>query len=126
MRVFTIPASVPFLRTLVTALVDGRLVEGFSARTDPTLLASATLYLPTSRASRMVREIFLDVLDTDAVELPRIFTLGSIDEDEIGFAEDAGQFGSGRRGNLEKRRRDPDLNIIDIPSRAASLEGIVS
>jgi ATP-dependent helicase/nuclease subunit B len=94
MRVFTIPASVPFLRTLVTALVDGRLVEGFSARAEPERLASATLYLPTSRASRMVREIFLDVLDTDAVLLPQIFTLGSIDEDEIGFAEDAGQFGA--------------------------------
>jgi ATP-dependent helicase/nuclease subunit B len=93
MRVFTIPASAPFLRTLVTALVDGRLVEGFSARAEPTRLATATLYLPTSRASRMVREIFLDVLDTDALELPRIFTLGSIDEDEIGFAEEAGQFG---------------------------------
>ena len=55
MHVFTIPPSVPFLRTLVTALVDGRLVEGFSARDNPERLAGATLYLPTQRAVREVR-----------------------------------------------------------------------
>ena len=32
MRVFSVPSSVPFLRTVVAALVDGRLVEGFEAR----------------------------------------------------------------------------------------------
>ena len=52
MHVFTIPPSVPFLRTLVTALVDGRLVESFSARDNPERLAGATLYLPTQRAVR--------------------------------------------------------------------------
>ena len=87
MRVFNIPSSAPFLRTLIAALVDGRLVEGFEARTQPERLPLATLYLPTRRAGRMAREIFLDVLGTDAVLLPRIFTLGSIDEDEAVFAE---------------------------------------
>ncbi|MBC7582720.1 MAG: hypothetical protein H7316_03105, partial [Tardiphaga sp.] len=79
MRVFTIPASSPFLRTLITALVDGRLVDGFAPRAQPELLAGATLYLPTRRAGRMAREIFLDVLDTDAVVLPRIVTFNDID-----------------------------------------------
>ena len=32
MRVFNVPASAPFLRTVITALVDGRLVDGFDAR----------------------------------------------------------------------------------------------
>ena len=32
MRVFSVPVSVPFLRTVIAALVDGRLVEGFEAR----------------------------------------------------------------------------------------------
>ena len=82
MRVFNVPASAPFLRTVIAALVDGRLVDGFEARVHPERLAQATLYLPTRRAGRMAREIFLDVLDTDAVLLPRIFTLGDIDEDE--------------------------------------------
>jgi ATP-dependent helicase/nuclease subunit B len=87
MRVFSVPSSAPFLRTLIAALVDGKLVEGFNARAQPERLAQATFYLPTRRAGRMARDVFLDVLDTDAVLLPRIFTLGGIDEDEIAFAE---------------------------------------
>jgi ATP-dependent helicase/nuclease subunit B len=87
MRVFNVPSSAPFLRTLIAALVDGKLVDGFDARAQPERLAHATLYLPTRRAGRMARDIFLDVLDTDAVLLPRIFTLGGIDEDEVAFAE---------------------------------------
>jgi ATP-dependent helicase/nuclease subunit B len=93
MRVFNVPASAPFLRTLIAALVDGRLVEGFTARANPDRLAQATLYLPTRRAGRMAREIFLDVLGTDAVILPRIVALGDIDEDELEFAEAAEQLG---------------------------------
>ncbi len=86
MRVFSVPVSAPFLRTVIAALVDGRLVEGFEARTDPERLAQATLYLPTRRAGRMAREIFLDELKTDAAVLPRIVALGDIDEDELAFA----------------------------------------
>jgi ATP-dependent helicase/nuclease subunit B len=89
MHVFNVPASVPFLRTVVAALVDGRLVEGFEARSDPGRLADVTLYLPTRRAGRLVRDVFLDVLDADAVLLPRILALGDIDEDELAFTEAA-------------------------------------
>ena len=92
MRVFSVPVSVPFLRTVIAALVDGRLVEGFEARRDPLNLARATLYLPTRRAGRLAREIFLDELKTDAAILPRIVALGDIDEDELAFAEGAEQF----------------------------------
>src|SRR4051812_43544359 len=88
MRVFNVPASVPFLRAVVAALVDGRLIHGFDAREDPRRLAEATLYLPTRRAGRMARQIFLDVLGTDAVILPRIVILGAIDDDEASFASD--------------------------------------
>ena len=93
MRVFSVPVSVPFLRTVIAALVDGGLVDGFNARTDPAKLAQATLYLPTRRAGRMAREIFLDELKTDAVVLPRIVALGDIDEDELAFAEEAESYG---------------------------------
>src|SRR6201996_6402740 len=89
MRVFSVPLSVPFLRCVIAALVDGRLVEGFEARSKPERLATATLYLPTPRAGRMAREIFLDELDTDAAVLPRIVALGDIDEDELAFAQAA-------------------------------------
>jgi ATP-dependent helicase/nuclease subunit B len=91
MRVFSVPVSAPFLRTVIAALVDGRLIDGFHAR--PAVLAQATLYLPTRRAGRMAREIFLDELKTDAVMLPRIVALGDIDEDELAFAEQAEPYG---------------------------------
>ena len=110
MRVFSVPVSVPLLRTVIAALVDGRLVEGFEARNNPLNLASATLYLPTRRAGRLAREIFLDELKTDAAILPRIVALGDIDEDELAFAEGSEQF-SGvvpldvppKLGELERR-----------------------
>src|ERR1700761_8436914 len=89
MRVFNVPLSVPFLRSVIAALVDGRLVEGFEARKNPERLAQATLYLPTRRAGRTAREIFLDELATDAAVLPRIVALGDIDEDELAFAQAA-------------------------------------
>ena len=86
-RVFTIPASVPFLPTLIEALLGGGL--GLPALRDPLALASATLYLPTRRACRLARDAFLDVLKVDAAMLPRIVPIGDIDEDEIAFAEAA-------------------------------------
>lgn len=89
MRVLSVPLSVPFLRSVVAALLDGRLVAGFAARSDPARLAEATLYLPTRRAVSAVREVFLDELQTDAAVLPRLVALGDIDEDELAFADEA-------------------------------------
>ena len=110
MRVFSVPVSVPFLRTVIAALVDGRLVDGFDVRAHPEELAQATLYLPTRRAGRMAREIFLDELKADAVVLPRIVALGDIDEDELAFAEESEQYGGAapldipqKLGELERR-----------------------
>lgn len=110
MRVFSVPISVPFLRTVVSALLDGRLVEGFQARNEPARLADATLYLPTRRAMRVVREIFLDEMKADAVVLPRIVALGDIDEDELAFADEGERFSGAtpldippRLGELERR-----------------------
>src|SRR4051794_22524704 len=110
MRVFSVPVSVPLLRTVIAALVDGRLVDGFEARNNPLNLARATLYLPTRRAGRLAREIFLDELKTDAAILPRIVALGDIDEDELAFSESTEQFGGTapldippRLGELERR-----------------------
>jgi ATP-dependent helicase/nuclease subunit B len=110
MRVLSVPSSVPFLRTVVAALLDGRLVDGFEARTRPERLTEATLYLPTRRAGRLVREIFLEELGTQAVLLPRIVALGDIDEDELAFAGDDDSYGGAaalelpaRLGELERR-----------------------
>ena len=109
MRVFSVPVSVPLLRTVIAALVDGRLVNGFEARAHPENLARASLYLPTRRAGRLAREIFLDVLKSDAAILPRIVALGDIDEDELAFDESESYDGAApldippRLGDLERR-----------------------
>src|SRR6202521_1446818 len=110
MRVFSVPLSVPFLRIVIAALIDGRLVAGFEGRAHPERLAAATLYLPTRRAGRMAREIFLDELKADAAVLPRIVALGDIDEDELAFAEEAEHYGGAapldippKLGELERR-----------------------
>src|SRR5216683_6660879 len=110
MRVFSVPLSAPFLHTVIAALIDGRLVAGFDARANPARLAQATLYLPTRRAGRMAREIFLDQLNADAAVLPRIVALGDIDEDELAFAEESEQYGGAapldippKLGELERR-----------------------
>src|ERR1700720_3790791 len=108
MRVFSVPASAPFLRTVIAALVDGRLVDGFEARAAPARLAQAALYLPTRRAGRLAREIFLDELKTDAVVLPRIVALGDIDEDELAFSEQAEPYGG--------------VAPLDIPPKLADLD----
>ena len=88
-NIFNIPASAPFLPTLIAALRAGKLVPGFPAGSEPLALASATLYLPTRRACRLAREVFLDTLDGEAAILPRIVALGDLDEDEIAFADAA-------------------------------------
>src|SRR5436190_836675 len=88
-RVFTIPASAPFLPALIRALRDGQLVEGFPGGGDPLAWSRATLFLPTRRACLLARDAFLDVLNVEAAVLPRIVPLGDIDEDELAFAEAA-------------------------------------
>src|SRR5712672_3586600 len=109
MHVFSVPLSVPLLRTVIAALVDGRLVDGFEARAHPENLAQATLYLPTRRAGRLAHGIFLDVLGADAAILPRIVALGDIDEDELAFADESEYGGAApldippKLGELERR-----------------------
>ena len=88
-RVFTIPASAQFLPTLIGALLRGELVKGFPPPGEPLALANATLYLPTRRACRLARDMFMSATGVDAAVLPRIVSIGDVDADEIGFAEAA-------------------------------------
>jgi ATP-dependent helicase/nuclease subunit B len=111
MRVFSVPVSVPFLRGVIAALIDGRLVDGFAARSNPARLAEATLYLPTRRAVRMAREVFLDELKADAAVLPRIVALGDIDEDELAFAEDTEEFGGAAPLDIPPKLRELDRRL---------------
>ena len=88
-RVFTIPASAPFLPTLIEALMEDRLGSASSPAAIRWRWPSATIYLPTRRACRLAQQIFLDVLKSDAAILPRIVPIGDVDEDELAFAEAA-------------------------------------
>ena len=128
-HVFSIPASAPFLPTLIKALIDGRLVEGFALGADPLALATATLYLPTRRAARLARDVFLDVLGTEAAILPRIVAIGDVDEDEIAFDETGrGEFGAPldlpeALGGLERRLRLAALVATFATAIAPSKKG---
>jgi ATP-dependent helicase/nuclease subunit B len=107
-RVFNIPASAPFLPTLVGAFLKGRLVPGLEAARDPLALAGATIYLPTRRACRLARDVFLDVSGRAAAILPRIIPIGDIDEDEIVFSQAAA-------GDIGQA-------ALDLPDALAGLE----
>ena len=84
-RVLSIPAGVPFLPTLASALIDGTLVEGFAHGSDPLRLAAATIYVPTRRAARALRSAFVDRLGTASAILPVIRPLGEFDDDTALF-----------------------------------------
>jgi len=88
-RVFTIPASARFLPVLIDALMNDKLGLGFKPGRDPLALADVTIYLPTRRAIRLVRESFLDIVKDEAAILPRLVSLNDVDADEIMFAEAA-------------------------------------
>lgn len=81
-KVFTIAPSAPFLKTFVGALLDGRIVEGFSRRLGPLAMADATIYVPTRRAARSLAQEFATALDRQACLLPRILPLGALDATE--------------------------------------------
>jgi ATP-dependent helicase/nuclease subunit B len=87
-RILTIPAGLPFLKTLATALCDGRLVESFRHDpADPLSLAKVTIFLPTRRAVRVLRSEFVDLLGGRAAILPVIRPLGETDDDSGYFDE---------------------------------------
>ncbi|MBZ8133611.1 double-strand break repair protein AddB [Afifella sp. IM 167] len=87
-NVFSLPAGTPFLEALVEAILSGRLVPQARLE-DPLALAGLTLYLPTRRAARAIRESFLKARPGGLI-LPKIRTLGDLDEDEP-LAEIAGE-----------------------------------
>ncbi|TWH36284.1 MULTISPECIES: double-strand break repair protein AddB [unclassified Aminobacter] len=81
-RVLSIPPGAPFLQTLAASLLDGTLIPGFSADgSDPLRLVEATIYVPTRRAARALRDEFVEQLGGVAAILPTIRPLGEFDED---------------------------------------------
>lgn len=88
-RVFSIPPGAPFLPTLAEALLGGHLVPGFRFDGDPLALADVTIYVPTRRAARALRGVFVDLLGGRSAILPVIRPLGEFDEDEAAFEAEA-------------------------------------
>ena len=58
-RLYTIPPSAPFLTTLARAILAGDLPVPGGPKPDPLTLPFTTIYLPTRRAARALREAFL-------------------------------------------------------------------
>ena len=80
-RLLSIPPGAPFLPTLADALAAGEQVPGFHAGGDPLALSAVTIYLPTRRAARALRSIFVDRSPGGSAILPTIRALGEFDEE---------------------------------------------
>jgi double-strand break repair protein AddB len=80
-RLYTIPPTAPFLTTLARALLAGELPLPGGSKPGPLALPLTTLYLPTRRAARALREAFLFEAGGEALLLPRIRALGDPDEE---------------------------------------------
>jgi ATP-dependent helicase/nuclease subunit B len=107
-RLYTIPPSAPFLSTLARAILSGDLPAEGGAKPDPLTLPQTTIYLPTRRAARALREAFLAESGGEALLLPRIHALGHADEDAAlildaeTFAEADGALGAPAIGALPR------------------------
>src|SRR3990170_3416418 len=99
LRLYTIPPSAPFLTTLARAILAGELPSPGGLKPDPLTLPLTTIYLPTRRAARALREAFLAETKGEALLLPRIRTLGDPDEEAaIIFGAEDGLDGDGVTG----------------------------
>jgi ATP-dependent helicase/nuclease subunit B len=85
-RIFSIAPGTPFLPALVDALQSSMLIPGFPADpADPMALARATIYVPTRRAARTLRSLFVEKSPVKSAILPVIRPLGDVDEDAATF-----------------------------------------
>ena len=89
-NVFTIPPGAPFLKTFVTALLEGRVIEGYSRKLGPLEMAEATIYVPTRRAARALAYEFSRAINRPSMLLPRILPLGALEETETSLLFDEG------------------------------------
>ena len=86
-NVYSISPSSSFLSTLIDALIDGKLIKGFSAET-PSDLGRAIIYVPTRRTADALKEAFLPHLRTrgwQSAILPKIHVIGDAEEDLLPF-----------------------------------------
>jgi ATP-dependent helicase/nuclease subunit B len=107
-KLYTIPPSAPFLSTLAKAVLNGDLPAPGGPKPDPLNLPLATIYLPTRRAVRALRDAFLDASGGKAALLPRLKALGDPDEDAAIIFGAEGEFeGAPIEGNAGAPAIDP-------------------
>lgn len=92
-NVYSIPSDCNFLQVLVESLLNGSLIDGFSPKDDPLLLASATIFVPNRRAARALSTAFVSHFNEEALLLPQIKTLGDVGDEDFGISADASHFG---------------------------------
>jgi ATP-dependent helicase/nuclease subunit B len=98
-NVFTIAPGAPFLKTFVAALLEGRVVDGYSSRAGPLEIADATIYVPTRRAARALADEFFRAMGRPSMLLPRILPLGALEETETSLLfDEAGLAGAHEPG----------------------------
>jgi ATP-dependent helicase/nuclease subunit B len=101
MRIFTVPADVPFLDALARAILAGGFPEADRPPPEPAELAHWRLFLPTRRAKAALADSLFRHCG-GARLLPRISILGALDEDEF--------------------EREHDLDTPDIPPAVGEFE----
>ncbi|MEM9469587.1 MAG: double-strand break repair protein AddB [Pseudomonadota bacterium] len=77
-QIYTIPPSVPFLKTLACSLLEGY-------EQTPENLSDVLILLPTRRACRALQEEFLVQIKDKPLLLPRLQPIGDINAEEIGL-----------------------------------------
>jgi double-strand break repair protein AddB len=131
---YTIPTSAPFLTTLARAILAGDLPRPGGQKPDPLTLPFTTIYLPTRRAARALREAFLAASTGGVLLLPRVRALGDPDEDAaILFGAGDGEEGDsslGRPAIGKLRRRLALMRLIlawgQLPTKNAPETGIAA
>ena len=125
-NLYTIPPSAPFLTTLARAVLAGDLPLAGGPKPDPLALPFTTIYLPTRRAARALREAFLAEASSEALLLPRIRALGDPDEEAalIFGAEDGGVEGiAGAPAIGELQRHTALMRLVLAFGRALRSRG---
>ena len=87
-NVFSIAPGAPFLKTFVTSLLEGRVVEGFTKNPGPLEMAGTTIYVPTRRAARALTSELARAINRPSIVLPRILPLGALEETETSLLFD--------------------------------------
>ncbi len=97
-NVYNIPAEMPFLKTFARYLMQ-------QTGGDPQTLTQYRILLPTRRACRLLREVFLNLNDGRSMLLPQLTPIGDVDEEDLSLM----MFGDAQR-------------FLDIPAAIAPMK----